>query len=409
MSSESENRSSSHIDYGVAGKRFFVTGGAGFVGRRITKALLAQGAEHVAITDIKLPDEIAPGVTGYQGDIRDAAAVQQWITAAAPDCVFHIASYGMSGREMVTPQTTWSVNVEGTRNVCQASAQCGATVIYISTVNVCFDGTEVVNGCESMPYATGHVDAYSASKTEAEKLCRSYPGLRCICLRPYGIYGEGEERHFPRMIRYFRHGLFMYFGTPQDASDWVHVDNLVHAMLLSHRLLSTTREFDGAAYFIGDGEPVNTIIMCEELWVLTSGGPAAGLRTVWLPYRLLYFFGWLTELFYRLSHRLCRCSFEPLLSRAEVNKVARTHFWQTQRVTAELGYRPIVSRQEGLRRMFQYFAQQLRAQGYPKRYQRACARLQSAVYVLLPLLAHLLVLWVVIVFSAPRTTPLEHR
>ena len=355
--------------YNIQSKSYFITGGTGYVGKRLAKKLLDEGAKEVAICDIRAPEHVVdPAIKVFVGDIRDESLVEAWMSESRPDCVIHVASFGMSGREMVMPDRTWSINLEGTRNICRACTRHQAQMIYISTVNVCFDGTEIVDGDEDMDYATAHVDAYSHSKMEAEKLVRGYPELRAIVLRPYGIYGEGEERHFPRMIRYFQCGLFFFFGSPQDRSDWVHADNLVHAILLADAKLSLSRQLDGRAYFIGDGEPVNTLLMCEPLWALVSGGPAQGLRRIWTPYSVLYFFGWLTERTYFILNRCFGISFEPLLSRAEVNKVARTHFWKTDRVSSELGYAPIVSRSQGLSRMFRHFEKSLRAQGYPHRY-----------------------------------------
>ena len=363
-----------------------MTGAAGYVGQRLARALIREGAGEVCVSDVREPEAIEGVARVFLGDIRDAGLVRQWMAESRADCVVHVASFGMSGREMVTPDLTWSINVGGTENVCSACRESGAAMVYISTVNVCFDGSEIVDGDEAMGYAEGHVDAYSASKTAAERLVReTYSDVRSVSLRPYGIYGEGEERHFPRMIRYFKRGLFFLFGTAADASDWVHVDNLVHAILLADGRLATSRETDGEAFLIGDGEPVNTLLMCEPLWALVSGGPAQGLRRLWMPYWLLYAFGWATERVYAVLHSTLGISFEPMLSRAEVNKVGRTHFWQTRRVRELLGYQPIVSREEGLRRMYAHFRRSLKQEGYPRRYIQQLHRLSLAVI----LLAHL--------------------
>ncbi len=89
---------------------------------------------------------------------------------------------------------------------------------------------------------------FSASKIVAEKIALA--SGNCVAIRPYGIYGEGEERHFPRMIKLFSWGLFMQIGSPSDLSDWVHVDNLVHAIMCAAVL---RKELAGQAFFIGDG------------------------------------------------------------------------------------------------------------------------------------------------------------
>ncbi|KAK3232886.1 hypothetical protein CYMTET_56790 [Cymbomonas tetramitiformis] len=93
-----------------------------------------------------------------------------------------------------------------------------ARLVYTSTYNVVFGGVPISNGSELLPYypAEKHVDKYSASKTVAEQLVLSANGaylpegssgsypqrqLATCAIRSAAIYGEGEERHFPRIVR----------------------------------------------------------------------------------------------------------------------------------------------------------------------------------------------------------------
>lgn len=342
------------------GSRWLVLGAAGYVGRRLVATLRSRGAK-VLGSDLRQP----AGETGafLVGDIREAAFVEEALAASRAHTVVHLASYGMSGGEMADPTTSWAVNVGGTTLVAQACRRHSAALVYISTVNVCFDGREVFAGDENMPYAdpAGHTDGYSASKTQAEKIALEIVP-DCVALRPYGIYGDGEERHFVRICSLFSWGLYMQIGSPADLSDWVYVDNLVHAIILAHVNMSKCR---GQSYFIGDGEPINTIDLCAPFWTMISG---ASRGRLWIPYAIIYRVAWVCE-----KLRI------PLLSRAEVNKVARTHYWKTDRVRTELGYRPLVSRQEGLRRMYTYFESVLLRQGYPARYRAFQKRLQFLV------------------------------
>jgi hypothetical protein len=145
----------------------------------------------------------------------------------------------------------------------------------------------------------------SASKIVAEKIALA--SGNCVALRPYGIYGEGEERHFPRMIGLFSWGLFMQIGHPADKSDWVHADNLVEAIVCAS---VPRQDLAGQAFFIGDGQvkiggcvcffllsevlqPCNTIDLCAPLWTMVSG---QGRGSIWLPYWLVYFLAWICEL-----------------------------------------------------------------------------------------------------------------
>lgn len=89
------------------------------------------------------------------------------------DCVFHVASYGMSGKEMLQAGRVDQVNINGTCNILEACHEVGIKrLVYVSTYNVVFGGKEIVNGNELLPYfpIDDHVDAYGRSKSVAEQL-----------------------------------------------------------------------------------------------------------------------------------------------------------------------------------------------------------------------------------------------
>lgn len=89
------------------------------------------------------------------------------------DCVFHMASYGMSGKEMLQYGRVDEVNINGTCHVLEACLDYGIKrLVYVSTYNVVFAGKEIVNGDETLPYfpMDDHVDPYGRSKSIAEQL-----------------------------------------------------------------------------------------------------------------------------------------------------------------------------------------------------------------------------------------------
>ncbi|KAK3232887.1 hypothetical protein CYMTET_56790 [Cymbomonas tetramitiformis] len=105
-----------------------------------------------------------------------------------------------------------------------------ARLVYTSTYNVVFGGVPISNGSELLPYypAEKHVDKYSASKTVAEQLVLSANGaylpegssgsypqrqLATCAIRSAAIYGEGEERHFPRIVRSMNRGVLLTAST----------------------------------------------------------------------------------------------------------------------------------------------------------------------------------------------------
>ena len=113
----------------------------------------------------------------------------------------------MSGEEMLDRKQTRAVNIGGTKHVlecCQTeTVRC---LVYTSTYNTVFGGQRVDRGDESMDYypVDDHADEYSRTKALAEQHvlnADNADGLRTVALRSAAIYGEGERRHFPRIIQ----------------------------------------------------------------------------------------------------------------------------------------------------------------------------------------------------------------
>ncbi|TNN68375.1 Short-chain dehydrogenase/reductase family 42E member 1 [Liparis tanakae] len=314
---------------------------------RLACSLHRKGA-NIILFDTVPPKQGAPEVfTFVQGDIREYAQVEEAI--AGVDCVFHIASYGMSGREQLDRHLIEAVNVQGTENVLRACVEHGVSrLVYTSTFNVVFGGQVIENGNESLPYLPLHLhpDHYSRTKSLAEMAVLKADGtaltdgsgvLRCCALRPAGIYGPGELRHLPRVVSYIEKGIFRFvYGDPGSLVEFVHVDNLVMAHELAAEALTSEKQHRsaGQAYFISDGRPVNNFEFFRPL-IEGLGYPFPKLR---LPVSLIYFVAFLTEMIHHLIGPFY--NFQPLLTRTEVYKTGVTHYFSMAKAKAELGYDP---------------------------------------------------------------------
>lgn len=324
-----------------------ITGGGGYFGFRLGCALNQKGLR-VILFDVSSPAHTIPeGVKFIRGDIRLLTDVERAFEDADVTCVFHIASYGMSGREQLNRSRIEDVNVGGTDNVLQACRSRGVPrLVYTSTFNVIFGGQVIRNGDESLPYLPLHLhpDHYSRTKSVAEKkvleangtaLARRAGVLRTCALRPAGIYGPGEQRHLPRIVSYLEKGLFRFvYGDPKSLVEFVHVDNLVQAHILASEALKADKGHvaSGQPYFISDGRPVNNFEFFRPL----VEGLGYKFPSVRLPLPLIYFFAFLTEMAYFLLGRLY--NFQPFLTRTEVYKTAVTHYFSLEKAKKELGY-----------------------------------------------------------------------
>lgn len=243
-------------------RKVAIFGGNGFVGSRLVAALNVLQYE-ISVFDtspVNIENEIE-GVTYVQGDICQKMRVCDFLAVHRPHFVIHLSSWGMSGGAMLE-EKCYDINVLGTQNIIDACLEYGVKyLIYTSTYNVVFGGNEIVNGDENMPVYDykKHSDRYAPSKTLAEQLVMSingtlttskHPLLTCS-LRPAAIYGEGEARHFPRIVKHidrclsllFDHILIFYSGLltcriGNAIVDWVHVDNLVLNTVLSCRVIT---------------------------------------------------------------------------------------------------------------------------------------------------------------------------
>eukprot|EP01096_Ripella_sp_DP13-Kostka_P008941 TRINITY_DN3362_c0_g1_i1.p1 TRINITY_DN3362_c0_g1~~TRINITY_DN3362_c0_g1_i1.p1 ORF type:complete len:438 (+),score=146.36 TRINITY_DN3362_c0_g1_i1:108-1421(+) len=382
----------------LEGLKFAVTGAGGFLGHRMVEELLRRGAAKVHALDIRTPSSKAredvselyhKRVEFHTGDIRSLSYVVEAIKGV--DCVFHLASFGMSGREMLKPPMIFQVNVEGTNNILRACFLNKVPVlVYTSTANVLFDGfTEMKDVDETFPYPPldQFMDHYSRTKCMAEQNVLIHNGsdafrrddlirfapydgmsipdeklpeepavgaddqdfrLTTCSIRPTGIYGEGEERHLPRVVDMFKTGVCVFRIGPSTAKmDWVYIDNLVFAHLLAAQTLIKDRldsKAAGKSYFIGDKDPIN---MFEFLRPMIDGlGFTFPPFSVQQP--LMYRVAQLTE----RVHAIC-CKFydfQPWLTCMEVQKLCCTHYFSMDNATRDLGYEPIVSFEEGMRR-----------------------------------------------------------
>ncbi|XP_040503328.1 putative short-chain dehydrogenase/reductase family 42E member 2 isoform X2 [Gallus gallus] len=305
--------------------RAVVTGGGGYFGYKLGCALASSGAS-VVLYDIHKPIwEIPNGVVCIQADVRDYDAV--FAACEGADCVFHVASYGMSGREQLHREEIETVNINGTRFIIDACKQRNITrLIYTSTVNVVFGGLPIEDGDEeTVPYfpIEKHVDHYSRTKSIAEQMVLAANGtplagggvLYTSVLRPPGIYGPEEQRHLPRLAKNIERGILSFkFGDPSAKMNWVHVENLVQAQILAAEALT----------------PEKNYIAFERL----------GCSKPWIPIptSLVYASATVMEHLHLILKPLVELS--PLLTRNEVQNISTTHTFRIDKARRQLGYSP---------------------------------------------------------------------
>ena len=157
----------------LAGRRLFVTGGAGFIGSRLVDQACRAGAD-VAVFDnlsVRLPMLAArPRLIKTTGDIRDAAAIASAVAAFMPDTLIHLAAVHHIPTCERQRAYSLDVNVIGTENVLAAGESTGVGHIVLASTGAVYAWGEERLVEESSPL--GSSDNYSVAKLANESQCR---------------------------------------------------------------------------------------------------------------------------------------------------------------------------------------------------------------------------------------------
>lgn len=316
-------------------ERCLVIGGSGMLGFEIVRQLKDQGKQ-VRVLDLQpLPESICEFV---RGDIRCPEDLQ---TACRDiEVVFQTAAavWDRSLPARVYEQT----NVEGNRKVLAACLQLGIRrLVYTSTLDVVVQGSKpIVEGDESLPYPKRLPrDPYCRSKILAERLvlAANGPQLATCALRPVGIYGPRDRYHLGNVIGMARRGRFVRLGNGSARFSHVYSENAAFAHLLAARRLAPGSPIAGQAYFIADHYPAKNLFDFMEPFLLELGLPLPRRR---IPYPVAMVLAAIAELV------TPRSSF----SRFAVIQTCVHHTFVDSKAARELGYWPIVSREEAFRR-----------------------------------------------------------
>lgn len=311
-----------------------VTGAAGFIGRHLTRRLVGTGRRVVAVDLRPRPDELAlPGVEYARVDIRDTAHLRPLLAEAAT--VFHLASVHL---EVQAGEDRFrEVNVEAAVDLVSASAaapvrrfvHCGSVGIY--------GHVESPPASEEAPRRP--TTPYERTKLEGERAVReraSEADLPLITLRPTWVYGPGCPRT-AKLVRTIRRGRFFYIGDGSNLRHPLFVEEMVDAFLLAER---APEELADRAFIIG-GPRAMPLRELVETCARVLEVPAPGIR---IPTAVGWSLGLTAEAIFGLVGR------EPPFSRRSLAFFRHDNAFDTTAAREELGFRPRIDFEEGLRR-----------------------------------------------------------
>jgi sterol-4alpha-carboxylate 3-dehydrogenase (decarboxylating) len=197
-----------------------------------------------------------------------------------------------------------------------------------------------VDGDESLPYPRRLPrDAYSRTKILAEQLVlqANGPQLATCALRPVGMYGPRDKYHLGNIVSMARRGLSIRLGDGAARFSHVYSENVAHAHLLAAERLWPGSSVAGQFYFIGDHYPAGNLFDFMAPFLEALGLPVPR-RTI--PYRLAYVLAWAAEFLAPRSN----------FNRFAVVQTCVDHTFVYHKAARELGYSPIVSREQAFER-----------------------------------------------------------
>jgi nucleoside-diphosphate-sugar epimerase len=306
-----------------------VTGGGGFLGRRIVELLRARGDEVTFLARGKYPEVEATGAKGLQIDLKDKDALKPAV--AGQDVVFHVAAKaGYWGSR----DDYFRTNVDGTRFLLDAMEEAGAKkLVYTSTPSVLGYDHDVENGGQDLPYAEKHESYYSESKAAAERLVLEANSrhVATVSLRPHLVFGPRDLLLLPRVVQRAKAGVLPIIGDGRNKVDMTYIDNAAWAHLdAAGALVGNGAACAGKAYFISNDDPVVLWDWLSEL--------LAGLDIP--PPRRRVSLGMARALagVLEAAYTVLPLSGEPRMTRFLASGLARHHWYDMGPAKRDLGY-----------------------------------------------------------------------
>jgi nucleoside-diphosphate-sugar epimerase len=243
------------------GARVVVTGGAGFIGSNLVRALLERG------DDVRVLDNFSTGnranlegldVEIVEGELRSYERVHNAVRKA--DVVYHLGALGSVPRSVQDPLTSSAVNVEGTLNVLLAARDEGVRRVVFSSSTSVYGSTRELPTTEATP--PDPISPYGVAKLAAERYCvsfsRVYESFETVVLRYFNVFGPRQSPFsqyaaaIPLFIKTIAEGEpITVYGDGEQSRDFTYVGNVIDATLRA----ADTEGANGEIFNIAAGSP----------------------------------------------------------------------------------------------------------------------------------------------------------
>jgi len=221
-----------------------ITGGAGFIGYALTKKLIERGAQVDVIDNLSIGKEAKDvsllGANFLGGDIRGMDNIPN----KPYDFVFHLAALSRIQPSFEKPELTFSVNVDGTKQVVEYCLKNNSKLIYAGS---------------SSRHHNPMLSPYAMTKHMGEEWVKMFKGiynLKAEIARFYNVYGPGElvDSHMAAVIGLWRHAVskgepIIIHGDGEQRRDFTHIDDIIDGLIK----IAETGEKHEDAWELGTG------------------------------------------------------------------------------------------------------------------------------------------------------------
>lgn len=320
----------------LSGKKALLTGASGFIGGRLRDALLARGADVVAIRRPGSP--ASKKGRSVEADYDRPETLKRVMESEKPDLLLHVAGVTKG----VTYDDFRRGNVVPTVNLLRAAREAhpglGRFVLMSSAAAA---GPSTPSRALRETDNARPIEFYGQSKLEAELAVSGQKDFSWSIVRPSGVYGPGDADYF-NLFKEASSGRNVFFGNRHRWFSAIYVDDLIEATLLS----ALKPEADRQLYFVCDGRPVTWETFQAEI------KRAAGrkVRDVNLPEILVDVAAFGGELASRIDKK-------PRLFNRQKAKMGAQDAWTctSEKLRSQLGWTSETTIEAGVPRTFAWY------------------------------------------------------
>ena len=252
-------------------RRVLVTGGGGFIGSNLVRALLERGDE------VRVLDNFSTGnranlddldVQVVEGELRSYERVHAAVRGV--ETVFHLGALGSVPRSVQDPLTSSAVNIEGTLNVLLAARDEGVRRVVYSSSSSVYGTRRELPVPESSP--PDPISPYGVAKLAAERYCisfsRVYDSFETVVLRYFNVFGPRQSPFsqyaavVPRFVSAIHRGdAITIEGDGEQSRDFTYVANVIGAALRAADAAGAS----GRIFNIAAGSPTSVNAVADAI------------------------------------------------------------------------------------------------------------------------------------------------